>query len=358
MKIKNEFDCKELILPRTATVHRAIEVMTGPEGRGIVLVAGPSRKLEGVVVDSDIRKAILKGIGLECPLSKVLNPRPVTLPYKLPSEDIVRFFRKNPRASIPLVDAKGIVRGLAQMSEYLAQPEDHPNWVVLMVGGEGRRLLPLTKSRPKPLLPVGDKPILETIIEQFSAAGFKNFILAVNHQAEQILEHFGNGRKMGANIRYIQERKAMGTAGSLSLLGRKFSEPLIVMNGDLLTKIDFKALLRFHEEEGVLATVCVREYDFQVPYGVIQMENDRLTEIVEKPTQRFFVNAGIYVLDPKVLSLVPRKETYDMPRLLEKVNRRKKGAVGCFPIREYWIDVGQIPDYQKAQREYGKNFSS
>lgn len=339
-------------LPRTATVRQAMELMAGPATAGMVLVAGKDGRLQGVVVDSDLRKGMLKGHGLDAPLSVVMNPRPVTLPHDLPREEIVRFFRKERRANVPLVDARGRVRGLARLAEYLVETEDKPNWVVLMVGGAGTRLRPLTQNLPKPLLHVGPKPILETIIEQFEASGYKKIFLAINHQADQIERHFGDGSKFGVEIRYLRERKRLGTVGALSLLPGKPKDPVIVMNGDLLTKVDFPALLRYHEDEGRKATVCVREYDFQVPYGVVQMDDkQRLEKIIEKPTQRFFVNAGIYALDPGALRLVPRDRYFDMTALIERIKRRR-GAVGCFPIREYWIDIGQPDDYQRAMREY------
>jgi len=333
-----------------------MEAMTGPVAAGIILVCGKDDRLLGVVVDSDLRKAMLRGLGLEAPLSEVMNPRPFTLPAGLEAQTIVQAFQEKPRASIPLVDPQGRVRGLAEMAHYLAQRREKANRVVLLVGGTGTRLHPLTQERPKPLLRVGNKPLLETIIEQFLAAGFHNFLLAVNHHAEQIRKHFGDGSAFHADIGYLQEDKPLGTAGPLSLLPQTFQEPLIVMNGDLLTKIDFQGLLDFHNEEKNLATVCVREYDFQVPYGVVRMEDHRLREIVEKPTHRFFVNAGIYVLDPRVLPWVPQNRRYDMPDLLEKIRRRRKASVGCFPIREYWIDIGRMDDYERAQAEYAKFF--
>lgn len=348
-------DVARLILPRTATVRQAMELMTGPLSVGIVLVAGKDGRLQGVVVDSDLRKGMLSGHGMEAPLSKVMNPRPVTLPVGTPREEITRFFRKERRANVPLVDKKNRVRALARMGDFLAEAEERPNWVVLMVGGAGTRLHPLTEHRPKPLLPVGPKPILETIIEQFEASGFKRFFLAINHHAEQIVKHFGDGKRLGVEIRYIRERERLGTAGALSLLPIKTKDPLVVMNGDLLTKVDFPALLRFHQEEGHRATVCVREYDYQVPFGVVQMEGHRMERILEKPTQRFFVNAGIYVLDADVPRLVPKNRLFDMTSLLEKVQSRR-GSVGCFPIREYWLDIGQPDDYHRAVLEYSKVF--
>lgn len=353
--MKNVFDYRRLLLPPTTTLHRAIEVMTAA-GTDIVLVAGKNDRLLGIIVDSDIRKAILKGKSLATKLSEVMNRQPVTLAHDTPPAEVERLFQASPRANVPLVDSSGRVRGLAQMSRYLTAKRELANWVVLLVGGQGRRLHPLTENQPKPMLPVGDKPILETIVEQFVASGFRNIIMAINHQAAQIRGHFGDGRRLGANIRYVQERQKLGTAGPLSLLARRFSEPLLVMNGDLLTRVDFRALLKFHEEEKSSATVCVREYDFQVPYGVIHMDDHRLRAIVEKPTHRFFVNAGIYVLAPKALAQIPKGRRYDMPELLQKLTRRQPGSVGCFPIREYWIDIGQLRDYERAQVEYGKFF--
>lgn len=349
------FAVARLTLPRTATVRQAMELMAGPAAVGMVLVAGKTGRLEGVVVDSDLRKGMLKGHGLDAPLSAVMNPKPVTLPRGATREEISRFMRRERRANVPIVDKKGRVVDLVRLSEHLADAEEKPNWVVLMVGGAGRRLLPLTQDRPKPLLPVGPKPLLETIIEQFEASGFKRFFLATNHQAEQIVGHFGDGSRLGVEIRYLRERESLGTAGALSLLPSKPDHPLIVMNGDLLTKVDFPALVRYHEEEGHDATVCVREYDFQVPFGVVQMDAaQRLERILEKPTHRFFVNAGIYVLSPGVLRLVPKGRLCDMTSILEKA--RGRGAVGCFPVREYWIDIGQPDDYQRARREYPQVF--
>ncbi|MBI5202011.1 MAG: nucleotidyltransferase family protein [Elusimicrobia bacterium] len=348
-------DYRKLVLPPSATLRKAIQAMTS--AGGMVLVAKADQKLLGVVVDSDIRKGILRGLELSAPIEKVMNRKPFTLPFGLEREEIVRAFRREPRSCVPLVDRAGRVRELAVLSEYLAEPESRGNTVVLMVGGQGRRLLPLTQDRPKPLLQVGDRPILETIIDQFFSAGFTRFYLAVNHQADQIREHFGDGKRLGVSIRYVQERKPLGTAGALSLVPRKgLTEPLILMNGDLLTKIDFKALLDFHREEKNLATVCVREHDYQVPFGVVSMKDHRLEKIVEKPTQRYFVNAGIYVLEPKVLGLIRKGRPMDVPELLTRVQRRSPRGVGCFPIREYWIDIGRLDEYRKAQSEYDRHF--
>lgn len=349
-------DFRKLLLPKTATIRDSMRVMSAPTGAGITLIVDSKRVLLGVVVDSDLRKAMLKGHGLDTPLHKVMNRNPFTLPHDTPLSRIRSIVGDNLRAIVPLVDKKGRVMNLVMTIRQFAAVPAQPNWVVLMVGGFGQRLQPLTKKKPKPLLPVGDKPILETIVKQFTAAGFTSFIFALNHHADQIRRHFGDGGRFGADINYVCERKRMGTAGALSLLKRSFSSPLIVMNGDVLTKIDFRFLLEFHTTEKNLATVCVREYDFQVPYGVVEIDGHHMLRMEEKPTRRLFVNAGIYALEPEVLRLVPRNRFYNMPSLIERVRKRRRRAVGCFPIREYWIDVGRIPDYRKAQGEYEKFF--
>lgn len=352
----SEVDHRRLVLPPSASVRRAIEVMSGPHGAGMVLVAGRDARLLGVVVDSDIRKAILKGLGLESALERVMNPKPVTLPHGLSRDKITAFFRKDPRASIPLVDGKGRVRGLVQLTQYLSADGGLPNRVVVLAGGLGKRLMPLTTDTPKPMLHVGDKPILETIVEQCSAAGLKRFTFALAHHADRIRKHFGDGSRFGVSIDYVEEKKPLGTAGALSLLPGKETAPLIVMNGDLLTKVDFAALLRFHSDEKSLATLCVREYEFQVPYGVVSMSGHSLDGIVEKPTHRFFVSAGIYVIEPTALKRLKRGAPCNMPELLERLRRSRRRAVGCFPIREYWIDIGRMEEYRRAQTDFSKFF--
>ena len=349
-------DWRRSVLPPTASLRRAIETMTGLDAAGIVLVCARDGRLKGVVVDSDIRRGLLKGVELSAPLTKVMNTRPFTFAHTAGRDEIIAAFRRERRENVPLVDASGRVRGLARMADYLAEPGQRPNWVVLLVGGYGTRLGPLTKNKPKPLLHVGNKPILETIVEQFAAQGFRRFAFAVHHKAEQILEHFGNGRRLGVEIRYLREPKKLGTAGPLSLLPRGLKDPVVVMNGDLLTKVDFRVLLDFHREEKRAVTLCVREYDFQVPFGVVEMDGSRLVSLVEKPVHHFFVNAGIYVFDPVVLKGLKRGTPCDMPDFLERVRGRRPRSVGCFPIREYWIDIGRVDEYRRAQNEYSKNF--
>jgi NDP-sugar pyrophosphorylase family protein len=225
-----------------------------------------------------------------------------------------------------------------------------------MAGGFGKRLQPLTDNVPKPLLKVGKNPILENILIQFIEAGFHNFYISTHYKAEMVREYFGDGGNWGIKIRYIHENKPLGTAGGLGLLPNNLPKlPILVMNGDLLTKIDFSELLNFHLQEKGDATMCVREYDFQVPYGVVKTEELRIISIEEKPVQRFFVNAGVYVLNSSILESIDGINYLDMPQLLEGVIENC-GQVNMFPVHEYWLDIGQIEQFNQAQQDISNFF--
>jgi NDP-sugar pyrophosphorylase family protein len=250
---------------------------------------------------------------------------------------------------IPVLDEDRRVVGLEVWDE-LVEIRERDNLVVFMAGGLGTRLHPLTKDRPKPLLKVGNKPVLETILDNCKAYGFHRFVIAVNYKAEMVQEYFGDGSRWGVNISYLREEKRLGTAGALGLLSERPIQPILVMNADVLTKVNLQQLMNFHTDHRSIATMCVREYDFQVPYGVVKIDRHCLLAIEEKPISRFFVNAGIYVLEPEVLDLVGRDEQIDMPTVFEKVISLRREVV-AFPIREYWLDIGKMDDYERANLE-------
>ena len=252
---------------------------------------------------------------------------------------------------IPVVDRQGKVVGLETL-QHLLERDRYDNPVFLMAGGFGTRLRPLTEHIPKPLLQVGSKPILQTIIDQFISAGFHDFFISTHYKADMVREHFGDGSDLGVKIRYINESKPLGTAGALGLLPSDLPDlPIVVMNSDLLTKVDFKELLEFHACNGGAATMCVREYDFQVPYGVVKASGNRVTSIVEKPTHKFFVNAGIYVISKSFLQGIDGMTYLDMPTMLEK-SIETNNAVNVFPIHEYWLDIGQMEQFRQAQDDF------
>ncbi|MCF6173216.1 MAG: NTP transferase domain-containing protein [Campylobacteraceae bacterium] len=226
-----------------------------------------------------------------------------------------------------------------------------------MVGGLGTRLRPLTETTPKPMLPVGGKPILQTIVERFASYGFVNIVMCVGYKSNIIQDYFGDGSRFGVNIEYVLENKRMGTAGALSLLSdaQKPKEPFFVMNGDLLTNMNFENMLEFHSSNNSKATMAVREYDFQVPYGVVNVDNGKIINIEEKPVHKFFVSAGIYMLNPDAIELIPNNEFYDMPTLFEKYIELGENTMS-FPLREYWLDIGRIEEYEQANSEYMRVF--
>lgn len=321
----------------------------------IVLVVDDNGRLMGTVTDGDIRRGILSGVSMNDTVQKIMNPDPTVAKVAEDRDSILAMMRRKQLHHIPVVDENRCVVGLETLDE-LIRSRTRKNWVVLMAGGLGSRLHPLTDNCPKPMLKVGSKPLLETILENFIEYGFHRFYISVNYMADVVKAHFGDGSRWGVDIYYIEENQKLGTAGALSLLPEKITESLLVMNGDLLTKVNFSQLLDFHSSHNAQASMCVREYDFQVPYGVVKIENHRIIRIDEKPIQRFFVNAGIYVFEPEVLSLIPSNSYFDMPTLFEKLIERKK-ETAVFPIREYWLDIGHLADYDRANGEYRDIFS-
>ena len=321
---------------------------------GIVLVIDNENKLVGTVTDGDIRRGILRGLTLEQPVSLVMNCHPTVARSNENRKNILRLMEQEELLQIPVVDGNGRVIKLEVLAEII-KTKRKENVVVLMAGGLGQRLHPLTNDCPKPLLMVGSRPILETILNNFIEYGFYRFYIAVNYKATMIEEYFGDGSKWDVEISYLREKDKLGTAGALSLLEEKQKEPIIVMNGDLLTKVNFNHLLDFHTEQIGQATMCVREYKFQVPYGVVQLDKHNLTGIVEKPVQNCFVSAGIYVLEPEALNLIPPQQYYDMPQLYKQL-LDNSCSVTVFPIREYWIDIGRISDFEQANMEYTEVF--
>jgi dTDP-glucose pyrophosphorylase len=320
----------------------------------IALIVDDSKRLLGTVTDGDIRRGILKGCSLEDDVQQVMNTNPTVAYQSDGQEKILALMRHKQINQIPVVDGDGSVVGLEVLEVILERPQ-RDNWVVFMAGGMGSRLKPLTDEIPKPLLKIGSKPILETILENFLEYGFKRFYISLNYKGELIEEHFGDGSRWGIEIRYLREKEKLGTAGALALLPEKPVMPVLVMNADVLTKVNFQQLLDFHQEHKAQATMCVREYDFQVPYGVVKIDKHRIYSIEEKPIQRFFVNAGIYVLEPETLQLISENTNFDMPTLFQKLIANKK-ETAVFPVREYWLDVGRMDDFERAKGEYPEIF--
>ncbi|RED84035.1 nucleotidyltransferase family protein [Cohnella phaseoli] len=346
-------DWKKTLLSNNCSIRDAIECLES-NSLGIVLVVNGYQVLEGTITDGDIRRGILKGISLTEPVGTIMNHKP-TVAFEHEGKASLRAIMTNKHIrQIPVVDRLGRIVRL-ETSEDLHKPQQLDNWVVLMAGGLGSRLRPLTNECPKPLLKVGGKPLLETTLERFISQGFRNFYLTVNYKAEMIVRHFGDGSQWGVNIRYVRENKRMGTAGALSLLPHRPDKPFIIMNGDLLTSVNFNNLIAFHKEHKSYATMCVRDYEYQIPYGVVNINKQKFVSIEEKPIHQYFVNAGVYVLDPIALDYIPSDQFYDMPDLFTQIRNHEK-ELTVFPIREYWLDIGRIEDFEKANIDFMEVF--
>lgn len=321
----------------------------------IALIVDEEMYLLGTISDGDIRRALLDGSNINDKITNVFCKQPIVSTPNTSMPELVKLAKKNKILRIPVVDVKGKLLSVDKLGEIIS-PASKPNKVVLMVGGLGTRLKPLTDNIPKPMLEVGGRPILETIIKKFVSNGFSNIVLCVNYKHEVIQDYFGTGESFGASIEYVHENKRMGTAGALTLLKEQPDSPFFVMNGDLLTDVNFESLKDYHEMNTSVATMCVRKYDFQVPFGVVSLNGNSISEIKEKPVHRFFVSAGIYMLDPKCLNLIPKDEFYDMPTLFDKLISLDEKAIS-FPLSEYWLDIGRIEEYEKANVEYHGVFS-
>ncbi|WP_367606887.1 nucleotidyltransferase family protein [Legionella sp. W05-934-2] len=347
-------DWKKTIISADKSIREAISVLDSSIYQ-IILVVDEQNHLLGTITDGDIRRAILKGLDLEMPLSLVMNKNPIVVSPNEEREKVLHLMRQHHLRQIPVVDENGIVVDLDYVYDMWSDAEDE-NIAVIMVGGLGTRLKPLTNDCPKPMLEIGGKPILETILCNLKDYNIKHFFFSVNYKADIIQNHFGDGSKWDVKIDYLKESEPMGTAGALSLLDVETKKPILVMNGDILSKVNVKELFNYHRKHNSKATMCVRQYDYKVPYGVITLDDQfSMKEIQEKPSHKFLVNAGIYALEPTALDYIPKNCRYDMTTLFETLKQNDE-CVQTFPIREYWLDIGQHNDFKKAQNEFDEVF--
>jgi dTDP-glucose pyrophosphorylase len=351
---------EQLMVAPTASIRTTIEQVDAGAIE-IALVVDKQRRLLGTVTDGDVRRALLAGAELDDPIIPIVHRDPVTASAGTDAQTLLRLMTKYHVDQVPLLE-DGCVIDIAFLRDLLGAADavttgtsDHP--VVLMAGGLGERLGPLTERTPKPMLDVGGRPLLETVLEQVREAGFSRVLIAVNYHADVIERHFGDGSSLGVDIAYLREDRPLGSAGALRLAGTELDRPFIVMNADLLTRVKLRALMRFHREERNMVTVGVRRYVLDVPYGVVELSGTRLARLSEKPRMSFLINAGLYAVDPTVLSLMSKlPERFDMTGLVEAA-LASHARVGGFPIREYWLDVGQLADYDRAEQDHATYFA-
>ena len=342
-------DLKKMMLDTDATLRQIMEVIDSG-ARQIALVTDSEGVLIATVTDGDVRRGILRGLALDAPVSEVMHRNPTTLLKGASAASAQRLMRERGLNHIPVVDPEGRLVALA-LREGMTGVEPRSTRVVLMVGGLGMRLRPLTETVPKPMIPVGDKPLLERIVTRFQDQGFSRFTLSLNYLGQVIRDHFSDGSELGVQIDYVEETQRMGTGGALSLLEARPDQTFVVMNGDILTTTSFGAMMDFHTETGSAATICAREFNMQVPYGVLNSDGTTLVSMEEKPIHKHLVNAGIYALSPVVFDHIKDGEPLDMPDLIDRV-KDAGHKVSVFPVREYWMDIGRLEDLDRARTEY------
>jgi dTDP-glucose pyrophosphorylase len=342
-------DWTALRLAPDATIRDAL-VVVDRAGAGIAFVCDGDDRLLGTVSDGDIRKALIAGHELTDIASTFMARTPKTADPCASKSEMLGRLEQFGLGVLPLVDETGRVVGAATIHELIETPSfDNP--VFIMAGGFGSRLRPLTDTTPKPMLNVGGKPLLQRNIERFVAQGFTRIYISTHYLAEQIRDHFGDGSEFGAQIEYVHEVEPLGTGGALALLpDAALNLPLVMVNGDVITNVDYGTLLNHHVRAGVDATICTREYEYQVPFGVVQTAGGLVAEMVEKPRYRHSVNAGIYVVSPQVSRLVKRGTRIDMPTHLLAVKDRGM-KVGLFNFYDYWLDIGCMDDFERAQAD-------
>ncbi|MBB1428509.1 CBS domain-containing protein [Shewanella sp. SG44-2] len=339
---------KNILVSPDTNIQEVLQVLN-KEAMQLVLVVDDNHKLLGTVTDGDIRRALINSIALSAPVSDIMFTTPTTATVSTTKASLLALMQNNGINSIPILTDDKVVG--VETLQHVMKKTQHQNPILIMAGGYGTRLRPLTDNCPKPMLYIGDKPILETVIISFINSGFVNFYISTHFMPEKIQSHFGDGSQWGVNIHYVHEDSPLGTGGALGLLPQDMPDlPIIMMNGDVLTKVNFERLLEFHIDNAAHATMCVRKYDYQIPYGVINNEGNKIISMVEKPTQRFFVNAGIYVVSQALACSVPVDHIIDMPTLLEQYIAKQKDVL-MFPIHEYWLDIGRMDDFNRAQAD-------
>lgn len=342
----NYFNWKDTLLPPSSTLSDAIASLNNSSAQ-IVLVASETYQLLGTVTDGDIRRALLRGASFSSCITEVLVQDPLVSPPQMSREDAIRLMRINKIQHLPIVDAKRVILGIHLISA--PDPPHKANTMIIMAGGVGKRLMPLTHNCPKPLLPVAGKPILQHIVERASTQGFTNFIISIRHLGHMIEDFFGDGSTFAVNIQYLREKEPLGTAGALTLLEETPESSIVVTNGDILSDVNYGDMLEFHNRYAAAATMAIRSYEWQHPYGVVNIDGIEIVGIEEKPTYQSHVNTGIYVLHPATINQLSKNKPMDMPSLFLSLQSNGHRII-AYPMHEPWLDIGRLSDYNEANQ--------
>jgi hypothetical protein len=333
------------VLPLNSNIKQAIAKLN-ETGLQIVLVLDAKDILLGTVTDGDIRRGLLRGLTLEEPIESVIRSNSLVVPADLSRDQVLQLMRANRLSQLPVVDVSSRVVGL-HLWDAIDSKAVRPNLMVIMAGGLGTRLRPHTETCPKPMLPVAGKPMLEHIIDRAKEEGFGHFVITIHYLGQLIEEYFGNGERLGVRIDYLKETTPLGTAGALGLLNPRPELPFIVTNGDVMSDVKYGELLDFHARHVAVATMAVRLYEWQHPFGVVQTRGLDIIGFEEKPVSRTHINAGIYALNPQALNAIAPNNSYDMPSLFEQLQSEGKRTV-AYPMHEPWLDVGRPDDLKLA----------
>jgi len=345
---------QNLLIRETTTVEEAMKAISLGQA-GIAIVIDSDDHFLATITDGDIRRAILRKVQIDTPVSNLIIGRTikhsptVVAPMGTSDQELLKLMKSKDIQHIPLLDKENRVKDLAWIQELLDEKDLPSLTAVVMAGGKGERLRPFTEEVPKPMLPIDNKPILEHMIGQLKKHGISNVFISAHYKSEIISDHFGDGKEFGVDIKYIHEAKPLGTAGSLGALARPDKQVLIV-NGDILTGIDFRAFFEFHRIHKAVMTVGVRKYEIKIPFGVVELEDILITDIIEKPDRSVVINAGIYLLEPEAFEYLKTGEYFEMPELVQSLIKAKKKVIS-FPVQEYWLDVGKPSDYHRANND-------
>ena len=337
------------LLPETATVGEAIRNLDKSQLQ-IVLIISANGVLVGTVTDGDIRRGLLRGFDMTSPVAGVIQRKPLTVPPLLDRESVIRIMQANDIFQIPVVNDSRIVVGMHTMRNVYA-PARKPNVMVIMAGGQGKRLLPYTENCPKPMLHVAGKPMLEHIIERAIAENFHKFVISIHYLGHMIEAYFGDGSRWGASISYLYESEPLGTAGALGLMQPRSTLPILVTNGDILSDISYSELLDFHSRNRAMATMAVRQHEWQNPFGVVHINGVDIVGFEEKPITRSHINAGVYVLSPEALDAIAADKYCDMPTLFGRLQEKTARTI-VYPMHEPWLDVGRADDLAQARANH------
>lgn len=343
---KSRQEVENRIINSSKNIATALELIDANCGK-LLIVIDSCGKLCGTLTDGDIRRSLLKGESLDSPVSAAMKQNPVIAFVDMDSNERMSLMLAHNISTLPIINENKEFMGIETLHEF-KNYEKLPNWAVIMCGGLGTRLGDLTRSCPKPMLRIGGVPILERIMKTLMSSGISTFFFATNYLRSQIEEYFDDGSNWNVSITYLKEEKRLGTGGALSLLPSRPEHPVLVMNGDLLTNMNFLNMIKYHQTSCAKATMGIVEFQYQNPYGVIRHANSRLLGIEEKPVSTWFINSGIYVIEPDLLDYVPDNCFLDMPNLL--LQAREDGhPIGVYPIYETWLDIGRPDDYRLAE---------